>query len=328
MPDLPELSIVLPMYNESAGARDCVARIEAALVDIGRSYEIVCVDDGSGDGTGALLDDMAVSDPALLVVHLSRNFGKEAALTAGLEAASGAAVILMDADLQHPPTLLATLVQQWDAGQDVVEAVKRRRGHERLPYRVAAWVFYSLMGRAVGGSMQGSSDFKLLDRQVVDALLACKERARFLRGLVAWVGFRVARVPFDVQPRASGASAWSTWGLIRYSARNLVAFSTVPLHVVAWLGAITTLLGAGLAVQTLWRWMSGQAVSGFTTVILLDLLLGGAILLALGVLAVYLARIADEQKARPLYLVRAPRRPRVAAVTPEAGRGPEARDRA
>jgi glycosyltransferase involved in cell wall biosynthesis len=275
----------------------------------GRSFEVICIDDGSVDGTPVLLDSMSAVDPRLVPVRFSRNFGKEAALAAGLEVARGRAVVILDADLQHPPQLILEMLQRWDEGFDVVDAVKAKRGEERWHRKAAARLFNALMGSAVGGDLSGASDYKLLDRQVVDTLLACPERNRFFRGLVAWAGFRVAQVRFEVAERAGGQSKMSTLPLIAYSLRSLVAFSAVPLRVVSWIGFITVLAGAILALQTLYVYLSGKAVSGFTTVILLIVWMSGLILVSVGVLGLYLSHMYEEQKARPLFVVRKPREP-------------------
>jgi dolichol-phosphate mannosyltransferase len=305
----PEVSVILPMYNEAPMVGPALTALREALSGCAASWEIVCVDDGSQDGTGAALVAASRADPRVVAVQFSRNFGKEAALLCGLQAAQGQAVVLMDADLQHPPSLLPALLAKWKQGFDVVDAVKANRGDESAGYRLFAALFYGLLSRAVGKDMHGASDFKLLDRQVVDAVLACPERNRFFRGLVAWVGFSVAQVPFDVAARHAGTSKWSMRGLIRYALHNLVSFSSLPLKLVAWAGAATVSVGVLLGIQTLYNWLTGRAVSGFTTVILLLLMLCGLILLSLGVVAVYLAYLYEEQKARPVFVVRQPRLP-------------------
>jgi dolichol-phosphate mannosyltransferase len=297
------------MYNEAQMVEQLLATVTAQMTTLGRSFELVCVDDGSTDGTAALLDKAADADPRIVQVNFSRNFGKEAALDAGLRFARGRAVLLLDADLQHPPELIPEMVARWDAGADVVEAVKEDRGREPLLHKLASRLFYSIMGRA-GSRLQGSSDFKLLDRQAVDALNACPERNRFFRGLVAWVGFRVVQLPFTVQERAAGSTKWGVGKLISYAVINLVSFTSTPLRLVAWAGFGTLLLAVLLALQTYWNWWRGVAVTGFTTVILVVLGLGGIILISVGVLAIYIAQLYDEQKGRPLYIVREPRVPR------------------
>jgi dolichol-phosphate mannosyltransferase len=304
MDERPEISVVLPVYDEAEIIRECLREVCQELEKARVSFEIVCVDDGSTDRTASVLEHAAREDPRIVPLHFSRNFGKEAALSAGLEAARGRAVLLMDSDLQHPPTLIPELIGRWREGFDVVEAVKDERGEEGWSYKAATRIFYLLMGRAVGRNLRDSSDFKLLDRQVVDALLEFPERRRFFRGLVAWVGFRAARVPFQVQERRGGRTKWSSRALFGYSIRNLVAFSSAPLRVVAYAGFATVGAALLLAVETFYYWFSGQAVSGFTTVILVMLFLCGLILISLGVIAIYVASIYDEQKARPLFVVR------------------------
>jgi len=301
---IPRISVVLPMYDEAAMVDRVLDVVSLELQELGHSYEIVCVDDGSRDATGELLDAAARRDRRVVPVHLSRNFGKEAALAAGLQVARGRAVLVLDADLQHPPDLIPTLVARWEEGYDVVEAVKADRGRESWAYKAAASLFYGLMGTHTGQRLSGSSDFKLLDRQVVDALSELPEHSRFFRGLVAWVGFRVAQVPFQVRDREAGETKWSVLGLARYALRNVVTFSATPLRLVAWLGFVMLVFDGLLAVQTFWNWWRGAAVTGFSTVILAVVGLGGLQLLSLGVVAVYLAQMYEEIKARPVYLIR------------------------
>lgn len=305
----PDVSVVLPVYEEEEGIGAALDAVRAHLSTTGAAFEVIAVDDGSRDATVARLEEAAGADDRVQVVRLARNFGKEAALAAGLDAARGRAVILMDADLQHPPELLPRMVELWREGHDVVSAVKEARSRESLTYRLFAGLFNALMGRAAGASFHGASDYKLLDRQVVDALARCPERNRFFRGLVTWVGFRTAEVPFSVRERTAGRTKWSTWGLLKYSLRNLIAFTALPLKLVAVAGFVTLLFAAGLAVQTLGRYLAGRAVSGFTTVILLQLILGGLLLTSVGVIAMYIAEIYDEVKRRPVFVLRKPEPP-------------------
>ena len=289
------------MHNEAVTAPKLVEALDRVL---DRPYEVVCVDDGSTDATNQVLHDLARQDARVVPVTLSRNFGKEGALSAGLEIARGDAVILMDADLQHPPEVIPSLLDKWDEGFDVVNAVKADRGRESLAYRACAAMFYRLMGSSMRERMDGQSDFKLLDRQVVDAVLACEERNRFFRGLVAWLGFRVAEVPFTVAERAGGTTSWGLMGLVRYSVKSLIAFSSAPLLSIAWVGFLTMGAAALLALQTFYNWWTGAALDGFTTVILAVLIMGGAILLCQGVISLYLAVIYDELKGRSLFVLR------------------------
>lgn len=299
-----DLSVVIPVYNEEAAIEHSLEVVGQHLGRIGRSYEIVCVDDGSRDGTLDKLHALARADARIRPVPLARNFGKEAAMAAGLSEARGRALIFMDADLQHPPALIARMVELWAEGYDVVSAVKETRAKESLLYRMMSWIFNALMAGASRGRFRGASDFKLIDRQVVDALMQCPERNRFFRGLVTWVGFRTIEIPFTVAERVAGITKWSIVGLIRYSIRNLIAFSALPLKMVSAMGFGTLVFAAGLAAQTLWRYLEGEALSGFTTVILLQLILGGLLLTSVGVIAIYVAVIYDEVKHRPMFLVR------------------------
>lgn len=305
--DEPLLSVVLPMYDEAELVEHALDEIGGQLEASGKSFELVCVDDGSRDETLMRLEAASAADPRIVVVPLSRNFGKEGALAAGLSIARGRAVVLMDADLQHPPDLLPQMIERWEAGYDVINAVKQVRGRESLVYRALAGTFNLLMGGAAGARFRGASDFKLLDRQVVDVINELPERNRFFRGLVTWVGYRTVEIPFEVRERAGGRTKWSSWGLVRYSMRNLLAFTALPLRLVAWLGAGTLVFAFGLALQTLYRWAKGDALSGFPTVILLQLLLGSLLLTAVGVIALYLGAIFEEVKKRPVFVVRKPR---------------------
>ena len=303
----PELSVVAPLHDEASVAPAFVEALAPVLQRLELSFEIVLIDDGSTDDTGAVLSALARDEPRIVVVRLSRNFGKEAALSAGLSVARGDAVVLMDGDLQHPVALIPELVARWRAGADVVNAVKAHRGDEGAAYRASAWAFNRLMGAALRDDFGRQSDFKLLDRSVVDAIVALPERTRFFRGLVAWVGFQTAEVPFQVAERVGGDTSWSLTGLIRYSVRNLVAFSSAPLRGVAVAGFTISGLGLLLALQTLYNWARGAAIDGFTTTILSVLLVGGSNLLALGVVSLYLSAIYEEVKGRPLFVVRRPR---------------------
>ncbi len=298
------LSVVLPMFNEEDIALETIEEVSHQLARIGHPYEIVCVNDGSADRTAELLDQQARANPAVIPVHLSRNFGKEGALAAGLSASSGDATILMDADLQHPPKLIPQMVDLWQQGYDIVEARKSRRAKESLLYRMLASMFYSIARHSSGADIRGSSDFKLLDRQVVDALIALPEKSRFFRGLVKWIGFETAVIDFEVEDRAGGKSGWSVGNLLRYAVNNILAFTVAPLHFVAWLGLVTTIIGVAFGVQTMVNYVNGNAVSGFTTVILLLICFAGIILTAVGTVAVYLAKVLEEVKGRPVYIVR------------------------
>lgn len=303
------LSVIVPAYNEVAVLPLLVEEVEKVLADVGCSYELVIVNDGSSDDTESYLASLSVENPNVTAVNLSRNFGKEAALAAGLESASGKCLAFIDADLQHPPDLIRVMYDEWLKGSDIVNAVKRQRAKEGRVYRLFAHAFNRLMTGMIGNNMSGASDYKLIDRQVADVLLDCPERNRFFRGLVAWVGFRVTDVEFDVHERELGDSKWSLWSLIRYSIANIVSFSAWPLRAVGIAGFVMAALGFVLLIQTLVRYLMGEAASGFTTVIAVQLLLSGMLLTALGVVSIYLSHMYEEQKQRPLFIIRRPRTP-------------------
>jgi dolichol-phosphate mannosyltransferase len=304
---VPELSVVVPAFNEAVVLPALVDKLRSVLSGIGADYEVLIVNDGSSDDTEACLQALSLADRRIRPLNLARNFGKEAAMAAGLASAAGKCIVFIDADMQHPPDLIPSLYAAWQQGSDVVNAVKRQRASESATYRWFANRFNGLMSAVIGRNMAGASDFKLIDRQVAEVLLECPERNRFFRGLVAWVGFRVENVEFDVVERELGTSKWSVGSLIRYSLANIVAFSSVPLVAVAYVGFVTAALGFLLLVQALFKWVMGTAAIGFTTVIAVQVLLGGMILTALGVIAIYLAKMYDEQKRRPLFVIKRPR---------------------
>lgn len=305
-----ELSIIVPAFNEAEALPRLVVEVGRVMAELRCSYEIVIVNDGSSDGTEACLSALSQTHPGtIMAVNLSRNFGKEAAMAAGLESARGQCLVFIDADLQHPPELLGRMHAEWRRGSDIVNAVKRKRANEPGLYVWLANAFNRLMTGMIGSDMSGASDYKLIDRQVADVLMECPERNRFFRGLVAWVGFDVANIEFDVQEREHGNSKWSLWSLVRYSVTNMVSFSSWPLRAVGMVGFVTAALGMLLLIQTLVRYAMGQAASGFTTVIATQLLLSGMLLTALGVISVYLSHMYEEQKQRPLFIVKKPRIP-------------------
>jgi dolichol-phosphate mannosyltransferase len=304
----PEISVILPIFNEEKVLVQTLSVVCSEVERASSSFEILCVDDGSTDATSTVLAAAAANDPRIVPISLARNFGKEAAMAAGLDYAQGRAVLLLDADLQHPAELIPQMLDAWRAGVDVVNGVKESRGREGILYGLMARLFNALMGGAARqGNFRGASDFKLLDRQVVEALKACPERHRFFRGLVAWVGFRTQDIPFHVRERAAGDTKWSTAGLIRYSLRNLLSFSALPLRLIAYAGFSTLLFAGAMAVWTLVRYFRGDALSGFPTVILLQLIFGGILLTSLGVMSLYLAEMFEEVKRRPTYVYRVSR---------------------
>jgi glycosyltransferase involved in cell wall biosynthesis len=299
------LSLIVPAFNEEEGLGQALRQIHASAQAAGLPYELIVVDDGSTDGTWSALARLCAEMRELQAVRFSRNFGKEAAIAAGIERADGDAAIIMDADLQHPPELIPEMVRLWrDEGWDVIEAVKRHRGREWWIHRLMARSFYSAARILTGHNLQDASDYKLLDRRVLDAWRRFGERATFFRGLVSWLGFHRTQIFFNVPERLQGGSRWSFGGLTGLAIHALTSFSAVPLQVVTALGVVTLLLAVGVGIQALRLWYEGLALPGFTTVILLQLTTSGFLMLSLGIIGTYVARIYDEVKARPRYIIR------------------------
>ena len=300
---MSRLSVVLPAYNEEQMlAKTC--RTLKKILDLAEiNYELVIVDDGSTDQTWKIIEETAEKDRNVTGVHFSRNFGKEAAIVAGLAQASGNAVAVMDCDLQHPPEVLVKMYRLWEQAYEVVEGIKKSRGTETVFHRKSAGFFYRIMSRATGFNMENASDFKLLDRKAVESVLSMPERSMFFRATSSWVGFKSTSVLFEVQEREAGESKWSTGSLIRYAFRNIVAFTTLPLQFVT-IGAggcfICSLL---LLIYSLVRYFTGHAVEGYTTLLIVMLFIGSAVMMSLGIIGYYIARIYEEVKRRPRYIV-------------------------
>lgn len=300
------LSVVIPLYCEEAIVDKTITAVDQALDSLKEQYdyEVILVDDGSADDTWRVIERAAKSYPAIRAIRLSRNFGKEAALCAGLEMAKGKAVIIMDGDLQHPPSLIPEMVRVWhEQGADIVEAIKEERGKESLPSRLNAYVFYTLFDKLTGYDLRRSSDFILMDRQVVDAWSQLKERNIFFRGVTKWIGFKHVQVPFRVNERLTGKSGWSMYRLVKLALTAVTSFSSSPLHIVTLCGICFALFALVLGIQTLYLKLTGSALEGFTTVILLLLIIGSILMFALGIIGEYLARIYEEVKARPRYII-------------------------
>lgn len=301
----PALSVVVPAFNEGDQITASLESICEQARTACLSYEIIVVDDGSTDRTWPLLEELSTRIPELEAVSLARNFGKEAAILAGLELARGDAAIIIDADLQHPPSLIPEMVRLWrEGGFKVVNAVKSDRSSQPVANTILARAFYRLFEMLGGGNLQNSSDFKLLDREVVDLYCRLPERRMFFRGLIPWMGFPQTSVEFEVGRRAAGTSKWSTFRLARMAADAMVSFSSLPLQFVTLLGAGFSIFAAILFVQTIFRWLSGHAIEGFTTVILLLLIVSSILMLSLGIIGQYVAKIYEEIKGRPRYFVR------------------------
>lgn len=297
------LSVVIPAYNEGGLISAAAEKIGETLKGAQIPYELLFVDDGSSDSTWQEIQQAVEAQPCVRGISFSRNFGKEAAVFAGLEQAGGECVAVIDCDLQHPPEVLVQMYRLWQEGWEVVNGVKADRGRESAAHGFAAKCFYKMMSKVVRIDMSRASDFKLMDRKVVDALLGLPERQTFFRALVGWVGFRTTEVEFSVADRAGGSTHWSTLSLIRYAVSNISSYSSAPMQIVTGLGVITLIIAVVLGIQTLVKWFMGTAADGFTTVIILLLLIGSILMISLGIIGYYIAQLFIEIKGRPRYLV-------------------------
>ena len=295
--------MVLPAYNEEESVPLAADVIGDLLTQAGIDHELIFVNDGSRDHTWRAIQEAAARRPQVRGIRFSRNFGKEAAIFAGLAQAKGDCCVVLDCDLQHPPEKILEMYRLWQQGWQVVEGVKISRGKESPLHTLAAKTFYRFLSGATRIDMSHASDFKLLDRRAVDVLVAMREKNAFFRALSSWIGFDTAQVEFEVQPRAAGESKWSLRSLTRYAVTNLAAFSTAPLQIVTILGVLVFLCSLVLGCWSLWQKINGQALEGFTTVILLLLLIGSALMVCLGILGYYIAKIYEEIKDRPRYIV-------------------------
>ena len=299
------LSVVVPLYNEEAVLPLLHRRLLAAVAAIAGGIEIVYVDDGSTDRTGQMLQQLRLACPLVSVVRFSRNFGKEQALTAGLQLARGDAVVLIDADLQHPPEMIPAMVAAWRDGADVVNMRRRDRGDESWLRRSSARLFYRLInGLSDTPIPPDIGDFRLFSRRAVDALNQLPERNRFMKGLFAWIGFRQTTLDFDCDERAAGESKWRWRQLLHFAVEGVTAFSVTPLKIASYAGLTSALVAFGYGLYFLVKTLLvGDSVAGFPTLIVVVLMLGGLQLLAIGVLGEYLGRLCLESKRRPLYIV-------------------------
>ena len=299
------LSVVIPAYCEEETVAVAAETISNLLTQGNIPHELIFIDDGSKDDTWRVIEQVSAQIPQVRGVHFSRNFGKEAAIFAGLAHSEGDCAVVIDCDLQHPPEKILEMYTLWQEGYQVVEGVKVSRGKENPLHTMAAKVFYHSISNATGIDMSNASDFKLLDRRAVDTLLALREKNAFFRALSSWIGFRTAQVSFEVQERVAGSSKWSIRSLAKYAVTNLAAFSTLPLHLVTILGVLVFLSSLVLGTHSLWQKINGQALEGFTTVILLLLFIGSILMICLGIIGYYISKIYEEVKDRPRYVVEA-----------------------
>lgn len=297
-------SIVVPAHNEVDGISSTIAELSNVLHQFGPSWEVIIVDDGSTDNTFDKVAELSSNDARIRCIRFSRNFGKEAAILAGLRYAKGQRVITIDADLQHPPSLIPEMIAAWEGGAKIVNAVKEDRATDSTIARLRARIFNTIVSRLGGVDLHDSSDYKLLDRSVVDALARqLPERERFYRGLADWLGFQSADLPFSVESRMEGSGKWSVWKLAELALTALVSFTSAPLRIVTVLGILTMVLGVVIALEATISWARGEAVSGFATIIITLLIIGSFVMISLGIIGEYIAKIYTEVKNRPPYLV-------------------------
>lgn len=297
------LSVIIPAYNEEVMIESAYSEIKKVLSGEGIAFEAVFVDDGSKDGTWDKIDTVSRANPEVRGIRFSRNFGKEAAIMAGLAECVGECAVVIDCDLQHPPEKIVDMYRMWQEGYEVIEGKKKGRQKEGLLHSVFAKIFYSVISKATGVDMTNASDFKLLDRKAIDVLVNMREKNAFFRALSSWIGFRTASVEFEVRDRAAGRSKWSSAALTRYAINNVSSFSTAPMQLVTVFGVIVFIISVVLGIIALVQKLSGAALEGFTTVILIQLFSASITMMSLGIIGYYIARIYEEIKGRPRYII-------------------------
>lgn len=297
------LSVIIPAYNEEAMIEKAASVISGILADAQIPCELLFVDDGSKDHTWPAITKAASEHPQVRGVHFSRNFGKEAAIMAGLSKAHGDCCVVIDCDLQHPPEKIVEMYRLWEQGYEIIEGQKSSRGEEGKIHALAAKVFYKVISAATKFDMENASDFKLMDRKAVNVLLSMREKNAFFRALSSWIGFKTTYISFDVQERTAGESKWSTRALTKYALTNITSFSTAPMQIVTVLGVIMFVVSAILGCVTLVQKICGQAVEGFTTMILIQLFSSSVVMISLGIMGYYIAKIYEEVKGRPRYII-------------------------
>lgn len=319
--DSPTLSVVVPVYNEAENLAPLLARLRSTLENRWNDYEILLVDDGSTDLTASHIGHAQRDDPRILLVQLSRNFGHQAALVAGLTAARGQVVVTLDGDLQHPPELIATLIDRWREGYEIVQTVRREPADESRMKRAGSRGFYRLLSALTRLDLTpGATDFRLMARPAVDAFLACEERCRFNRGLVQWIGFRRCEIPYQAEPRYAGRSKYSVRTLVRLAGDALFSFSSWPLRLAGCLGALLSIPAGIYLIFVIWaRLFTDRAQPGWGSILATVLILGGVNLIVLWILGEYVGRMYDEVKRRPIFIVRPESAPPESAPPPSAG---------
>ena len=296
------LSVIIPAYNEEKCIKTAYSKIYSILVENNIESQFVFVDDGSKDQTYKMITELASEKENITGLHFSRNFGKESAISAGLAAADGDCAVVIDCDLQHPPEKIIEMYRLWEQGYEIVEGIKKERGQEKKTHSIGAKIFYSVISRMAGFDMANSSDFKLLDRKVIDVMNKMPERG-FFRAISYWVGYNKTTVEYNVNERFDGESKWSTKGLVKYALSNISSYSTAPMQIVTALGVIMLVISVILGVWALIDKITGRALEGITTVIIITIFIGSIIMISLGIIGYYIARMYEEIKGRPKYII-------------------------
>ena len=299
---MSKLSIIVPAYNEEKSINKTAEVISGLMVNAGIDYELLFINDGSKDNTWLEIMWQAESNKNIKGVSFSRNFGKEAAIFAGLDNCIGNCAVVIDCDLQHPPEKIVEMYKLWEEGYEVVEGVKNSRGNESAIHKFVVGIFYKIMSNITNIDMKNASDFKLMDRKVIETLNSMPERNTFFRALSSWCGFKSTKLFFDVREREEGESKWSTKSLVKYALNNITSFSVLPMQIVTFFGAFFFLFAVILGIQSIVYKIIGKALEGFTTVICIELLVGSICMINMGIMGVYIAKMYEEIKGRPRYI--------------------------
>lgn len=305
MPDRPEISVVVPLYNEEINIEALHSALITSLKSLNRDFEILYVDDGSRDRSFEMIKRLNFGDSRIKGISLSRNFGHQVALTAGMQNACGSIIITMDADLQHPPEVIPLLIKEYYNGYDIVNTRRIDSGKTGFIKKTTSRCFYRFINRIADVSIpESSSDFRLLSRKALDAFLQFGERDRFTRGLVSWMGFRQTVISYECAPRFAGKSKYSFRRMLHFALDGITSFSAKPLRIASYMGLLAFILGIAYAFYAVVQHITGKTVPGWTSLLVTILLLGGIQLLGLGIIGEYLARIFNESKSRPLYFIK------------------------
>lgn len=297
------ISVVIPAYNEAENILTAARTISSILEKENIYYELLFVNDGSKDLTWDRICVASSENQKVRGISFSKNFGKESAIFAGLSEAVGDCCVVIDCDLQHPPEKIVEMYRLWEDGIEIVEGVKKTRGNESFMHSLAAKSFYKIISSATGIDMSNASDFKLLDRKAVNVLLTLKEKHAFFRALSSWIGFKTAQIEFEVLERQTGETKWSTRSLIKYAVSNITSFSSFPLHLITFLGIFVLIVSVVLGAIAIYQKLTGIALDGFTTVIVILLFMGSIIMISLGCIGYYIAKIYEEIKGRPNFII-------------------------